>query len=96
MENNDIGRVLAPMTVENLGDLFDVERGRMTTAEVRRLDVPDALVDTGSTTLALPARMVQQLGLTRSYERNAITSQSRHTISVYGPVRVTSWIAFAR
>jgi clan AA aspartic protease len=89
MENNEMGRVLSPMMVENLSDLFDVDKGRITAAEVRRLNIPDALVDTGSTTLALPTRLIQQLGLTRSYERNAITSQGRHTIAVYGPARVT-------
>lgn len=89
MESATMGRVLSPMLVENLSDLFDLEKGRIGTTEVRRLQVDDALVDTGSTTLALPTRMIRELGLTKSYEKNAITSQGKHTISVYGPARVT-------
>ena len=66
-----MGRVLTAATVEHLGDLWDLERGRITVEAVRRLEITDALVDTGATTLALPTRMIQQLGLTKSYEKNA-------------------------
>jgi clan AA aspartic protease len=89
MENNEMGRVLAPITVENLGDLWNVAQGGLAASEVRRLEIPEALVDTGSTTLALPRRMIRQLGLLKSYDKNVITSQGVSSIDVYGPARVT-------
>ena len=49
-----MGRVLTQATIENLGDLFEVERGGRSADEVRRVVDEEALVDTGATTLALP------------------------------------------
>ena len=49
--------------IENLADLFDVEKGVLSDDQVRRIEVRDALVDTGATTLLLPERMVAALGL---------------------------------
>lgn len=84
-----MGRVLTAATVENLGDLWDAERGRITVNDVRRIEIADALVDTGATTLALPTRMIQQLGLTKSYEKSATSTQGIGKVSVYGAVRLT-------
>src|SRR5208282_3023459 len=56
--------------------------------QVRRLMVTDALVDTGATSLALPTRLIQQLGLTKRYEKQA-TSKGRMPFSVYEAVRLT-------
>ena len=63
-----MGRVLTQVTIENLGDLIEVERGSRSDDQVRRVIVDDALVDTGATTLALPTRTVHQLGLKKIYE----------------------------
>ena len=84
-----MGRVLTAATVENLGDLWDAERGRITVNDVRRIEIADALVDTGATTLALPTRMIHQLGLTKSYEKSATSTQGIGKVSVYGAVRLT-------
>lgn len=50
--------------LENLYDLVAVKLGVMNPEEVRRLTVPDALVDTGATGLCLPTSLVKHLGLT--------------------------------
>src|SRR5207244_4198229 len=84
-----MGRVLTEVTVENLVDLGMVERGLRSPDNVRRITVPDALVDTGATTLALPTRFIQQLGLTKSYEKRATTSAGTRQMSVYQAVRIT-------
>jgi predicted aspartyl protease len=84
-----MGRVLTEATIENLGDLFDVQRGLRAPDDVRRIIVPDALVDTGATTLALPTRLVQQLGLTKSDEKRATTSVGINQVAVYEAVRLT-------
>ncbi len=65
MGNSDMGRVLTEATVYNLGDLFEASRGNRRSEEVRKITVTDALVNTGATTLALPKRLLDQLGLTK-------------------------------
>jgi predicted aspartyl protease len=89
MEQTTMGRVLTEVTVENLSDLYDVQKGQRTSDQVRRLVIPDALVDTGGTTLALPTRLLQQLGLSKRYEKRATSSRGTGMVSVYEAVRIT-------
>jgi predicted aspartyl protease len=56
---------------------------------VRRLEVPDALVDTGAMFLSLPQRYIQQLGLQRYRTRKAKTSGGIVEFGMYGVVRLT-------
>ena len=89
METATMGRVLTEATIENSGDLWNADQGTLPADQVRRVTVTDALVDTGATTLGLPTRLIQQLGLRKSYEKRAVSSTGPATVSVYGPVRVT-------
>lgn len=84
-----MGRVLTEAVIENLRDLFAVEEGRLLPESVRRISVADALVDTGATTLALPARYIRELGLSKKRERNAVSAHGRGPIAIYEPVRLT-------
>lgn len=63
MEIVTMGKVVVPAVLENLEDLFRVRAGEMTPEEVRRIEVADALVDTGAVMLSVPKRLVEQLGL---------------------------------
>src|SRR5690242_8709871 len=63
MEIASMGRVTTEATIENLSDLVLADRGLLPRDQVRRIQVSDALVDMGATLLAMPARMIQQLGL---------------------------------
>lgn len=89
MESQVMGRVLTDAKVESLKDLWDVERGLIPTDQARRLVLTDALVDTGATTLALPTRFVQQLGLKKVDEKRATSSAGTHQVNVYEAVRLT-------
>ncbi len=89
VEPQNMGRVVAQATVENLKDLWDSERGLRKPEEVRRLLVADALVDTGATTLALPSRMIRELGLSKTREQNAVSSHGKGTTKIYEAVRLT-------
>jgi len=84
-----VGRVVTPIRVENLKDLWDSERGSLPVDQVRRIDVVDALVDTGSTLLALPTRFVEQLGLKKVRERTVVTTRGIATAAIYDAVRLT-------
>ena len=55
MGSTTMGRVLTEATIENLQDLYEVKLGHRAPEAVRRVTVADALVDTGSTTLSIPA-----------------------------------------
>jgi predicted aspartyl protease len=89
METAEMGRAVTDVTIENAGDLWNANQGGLAPEQVRRVDVPDALVDTGATTLKLPTRIIQQLGLLKSGEKRAMSSTGATTVNVYGPVRVT-------
>jgi predicted aspartyl protease len=84
-----MGRVLTSVTIENLGDLSEAQRGSRVPDEVRRIVVQDALVDTGATTLALPTHLIDQLGLKKVYEKQARSTRGVGPVSVYEAVRVT-------
>ncbi|MFL5244791.1 MAG: aspartyl protease family protein [Gemmataceae bacterium] len=77
------------MTVENLKDIWDAERGFKPSNEIRRVVIPDALVDTGATTLALPTRFINQLGLKQTSEKRATSANGKTQNKVYEAVRIT-------
>ncbi len=88
MENEIMGRVLTEATIYNLGDLIDVERGRLTPSNVRQVVVNDALVDTGATTLSMPRSLLDQIGLTKQYEKRAMTAAGERIMNVFGTAKV--------
>lgn len=84
-----MGRVLTEATIENLEDLWDVKRGRLSADQARRIVVPDALVDTGATLLSMPTRLIQQLGLARTGTKRLISSAGDVQAGMYEAVRLT-------
>ena len=84
-----MGKVIVPALIENLGDLENASDGRLTAEQVRRIDVPDALVDSGATGLFLPQRMIAQLGLKKFRTRRARGIGGEVEMSYYGTVRLT-------
>jgi predicted aspartyl protease len=82
-------RVLVTARIENLGDLYKAGRGEIGPDEVRRVEVVDALVDTGATMLSMPGRLIRQLGLTHLRARQARTSAGPATVQIYGTVSLT-------
>jgi predicted aspartyl protease len=84
-----MGRVFTEATIENLQDLWDARRGVLPADRVRRITVNDALVDIGATTLALPTRFLQQLGLVKRYEKRSTSSRGTGLVSVYDAARLT-------
>jgi clan AA aspartic protease len=89
MESATMGKVLVPALIENVYDLHEASLGTRTAEAVRRVEVHDALVDTGASTLSLPRHLVAQLGLKPLRSRQARTSAGPVTLPVYGTVRLT-------
>ena len=85
-----MGRVTCKAKIENALDSAQARMGQLTADQVRTVVIEDALVDTGASTLALPASMLRQLGL----DIPSSTRRSRNTtgpseVKIYGPVRLT-------
>jgi predicted aspartyl protease len=78
-----------PVTIENQYDLFEVSEGRRRPDEVRRVEIPDALVDTGAKMLSLPKRFIDMLGLKFLQERDIITTAGPARSATYGLVKST-------
>ena len=89
LEKYEMGRVVVPIVVENFGDLWNAENELIPADAVRRVEISNALVDTGSTTLALPVSIISKLGLRKRNEKNAITSGGKRIINVFEAVRLT-------
>ncbi len=89
MEPATMGKVLVAATVENLDDLFGARRGLLSADQVRRVEVTDALVDTGATGLFLPRRLIAQLGLEPLHTRPSRTIAGMVPLQMYRAVRLT-------
>lgn len=89
MGNDTMGRVVTEATLENMEDLWAVKRGLLRAEQVRRIDVADALVDTGATLLSLPTRMIQQLGLAKTSSKRVMSSLGLGEAMIYEAVRLT-------
>ena len=89
MENTTMGRVVVKATIENLEDLFSVQKGLLRPDEVRSVEVTDALVDTGATTLLLPKRFISQLGLQPLRIRQVQGIGGLVPVPMYRAVRLT-------
>jgi predicted aspartyl protease len=88
-EKSKMGRVTTEITVESLKDLYAAEQGLIPADQVRRLVIPDAVVDMGATFLSLPRRMIQQLGLTKYTTKRVMTTRGPTDARVYEAVRLT-------
>ncbi|MDZ4684961.1 MAG: retroviral-like aspartic protease family protein [Planctomycetaceae bacterium] len=84
-----MGKVTVSMKLQNEADLERVVLGQLTPAEVREVDVDNALVDTGATMLAVPGQIVRKLGLTPKRSKDVQTTNGRVTRTIFGGVRLT-------
>jgi predicted aspartyl protease len=66
-----MGKVFVRAKIENLFDVESREKGLIPPEKVRGIEISDALVDTGASTLLLPKRLIQQLGLRHYRTRQA-------------------------
>ena len=89
METATVGRVIVSARIENVFDLYEASRGQLALDQVRHVDVSDARVDTGATLLAMPKRLIEQLGITQIRTGRARTTMGLSTFGIFGPVRLT-------
>ena len=89
MEILTMGKVVVAAKIENLHDVYNANRGKLSVDNIRSTEVVDALIDTGATLLSLPRRMIEQLGLERQRSRTARTAAGVVAFGVYEAVRLT-------
>lgn len=89
MELVTMGRVTVEAKIENLSDLYAANRNQLDPSKVRVITVADALVDTGATSLSIPKKLIDQLGLNRYKTRRAKTPAGIFEYGIYDAVRLT-------
>ena len=83
-----MGRVAVAAVIESVEDLYRAQRGELSEADVRRITVDDALVDTGATNLSMPTSMIAKFGLLRLRNRRAMTTNGVREVAIYGAVQL--------
>lgn len=61
--HNQMGKVLTNITIINNADQIRAEDGTISNEQIRSVTLENVLVDTGATTLCLPADVIAKLGL---------------------------------
>jgi predicted aspartyl protease len=89
METNGMGRVLTEAKIENTEDLWAAKRGLLSDDQIRRVQVDNALVDTGATLLSLPSSLIRQLGLDKTGSKRVMSSTGDGVADLYSAVRLT-------
>jgi hypothetical protein len=89
METGTMGRVLVEATIENGEDLWAAEKSLISSDQVRRVTVADALVDPDAAYLSVPARIIRQLGLRKGDTRRIRSASGIMEASFYGPLELT-------
>jgi len=64
LEKNQVGQVMATITVTNDVDQILADRGFIQAEAVRSITLENVLVDTGASMLSLPTAIAEELGLT--------------------------------
>lgn len=84
-----MARVVTEISVQNIGDVLAAFQGTLPADRVRSATIADALVDTGSTFLSLPASVIRQLGLLKISTKRVTTSKGPSESTLYAAVRLT-------
>lgn len=85
----EMGRVLTEIDVVNLKDEMLAQSNVIPANQIRRINIKDALVDTGATLLALPKSSIQQLGLEKQFTKRVRSILGSSDVDFFGPVRLT-------
>ncbi len=84
-----VGRVTTQLTITNRADqILRAEDGAISPEAVRSVTLDDVLVDTGATTLCLPADVIARLGLTMKEEVTVATATTIETARLFEDARI--------
>jgi len=89
LPKNVMGKVTTLLTVINRADQILHNRGLLALEQVRSVQLRDVLVDTGATTLCLPAEMIEQLGLELLKEVEATTAAGIRSVRIFQDAKIS-------
>jgi predicted aspartyl protease len=78
-----MGKVLTSLTIVNRADQVLADNNVIPTEQIRSVTLENVLVDTGATTLCLPAETIAQLGLTVLKEVDVATATGIRTARIF-------------
>lgn len=84
-----VGKVVTQVTITNHADEILAARGFLDANSIRSVTLDEVLVDTGATTLCLPADIIAALGLPRGIDIDIETAPGRSQASLYDDAKVT-------
>ena len=84
-----LGKVPATLTVTNRADQITASRGTIPFEQIRSVTLEDVLVDTGATTLCLPANVIAQLGLEILKEVEVMTANGLSKARVFQDAKIS-------
>jgi len=84
-----VGKVVTPLTVTNRLDQGRAAAGDIPQDQVRSVTLDAVIVDTGATTLALPADVIARLGLAVRREVPVLTAAGAGTARLYQDAAIT-------
>jgi predicted aspartyl protease len=88
-KDETVGRILTPVTIENYDDVVMAARGALAAGATRKVEVAEAWIDTGASTLCLPASLIQELGLRPLHKKQSRTAAGVGEVTVFSTVRLT-------
>lgn len=83
MSTQNMGKVLTTLTITNRADQILSARQVIAPEDVRSLTLDNVLVDSGATTLCLPADAIAQLGLDLLREVDVTTAAGLRTARIF-------------
>ncbi len=89
MEMVTMGKVTVEARIESLRDIWRSESGQIPADQIRTVEVPDALIDTGATMLSMPGPLIERLGLKRIRTKRARTPGRVVEFGIFEAVRLT-------
>ena len=87
-DKNQMGKVLISLTVINHADEIRAEDRTISPEQVRSVELENVLVDTGATTLCLPADVISKLGLKLLKEVDVVTAMGIGKARIFEDAKV--------
>jgi clan AA aspartic protease len=84
-----MGKIITTLVITNRGDEVFATRGGMSQTEVRSVSLDNVLVDTGATTLCLPADVIECLGLELLREVDVETAVGISKARIFQDAKIT-------
>ena len=83
-----MGKITVSIEVSNNQDLFRAEEKIISSNEIRHLTIENVMVDTGATTLCLPKKYIEQLGLPIARQIVVSTPTGEYVTNMYDNARM--------